>query len=208
MTSRLFAILVVGVVFLSSCTQSPPPAPASGDGVHRSAWTPARLGLVAATGDPAVMPSTPGFSAGVIYLNRVYVDQQQACNDAFIAVVNPGVGISQAYLGVYDPQSRRLLSATGDVSASLQTSAALRLPLTSMVPAQPVNKELWIAVLIGRMARSPGVIGGREYGTNLGLTDDLRLWISDRSDYTALPATAPAVKAPQHSSIPFVGIGP
>lgn len=154
------------------------------------------------------MPSTPGFSAGVIYVNRVYVDQPLACNDAFLAVVNPGAGISQAYLGVYDPRSRKLLAKTGDVSASLMTSAALRLPLTSMIPAQEVNKELWIAVLIGRMTKSPGVIGGREYGTNIGLTDDLRLWISARSDYTALPAAAPELKAPQHSSIPFVAIGP
>jgi hypothetical protein len=109
---------------------------------------------------------------------------------------------------VYDPQSHRLLAATGDVSAALMTSAALRLPLTSMIPAQAVDKELWIAVLIGKMTKSPGVIGGREYGTNLGLTDDLRLWISARSDYTALPAAAPDLKAPQHSSIPFVAIGP
>jgi hypothetical protein len=201
--------LVAALLLLASCsagtpTAATPPAAA----VHKSAWSPAQLGLVAATGDPAVMPSTPGFSPGIIYFSRVYVDQALASNDVFISVVNPGVGLAQAFLGVYDPETHRLLASTADVSASLQQSAPLRLPLNTVVPAQSVNKELWIALLIGKMVKSPGVIGGREYGTNIGLTDDYRLWVSTKDAFTSLPATAPQMKMPEHGSIPFVAIGP
>ncbi|GAA1656387.1 hypothetical protein [Fodinicola feengrottensis] len=208
---KTVTIAALAAVLLSACTSNSPdkPAPpAAGDGVHQGAWTPAQLGMVAATGDPAVMPSTPGFSPGIIYFCRVYVDQSRASNDAFIAVVTAGTGLTQSYLGVYDPATHKLLASTEDVSASLQQSTPLRLPLNTVVPAESVNKELWIAVLIGKMTKSPAVIGGREYGTNIGLTDDYRLWVSKQDGYSALPTTAPEMKVPDHSSLPFVGIGP
>ena len=43
-------------------------APVTGGSANRmGGWTPAQLHLVAATGDPAVMSSTPGFSPGALY---------------------------------------------------------------------------------------------------------------------------------------------
>jgi hypothetical protein len=71
-----------------------------------------------------------------------------------------------------------------------------------------MNKELWIVLLIGGMTKTPTFIGGREYGSNLGLTGDYRLWVSADDHFTALLATMPKLKVPAHGSIPFVAVGP
>jgi hypothetical protein len=172
------------------------------------AWSPAQSGLIAATGDPMVMPSTPGFSAGVLYVSRVYVDQTRAAHTAQLAVITAGEGISHAFIGVYDPAGGRLLASTADLSSSLSTAGVLQAPLTSEMAAQPRNKELWLVLLIGGLTKSPTVIGGREYGSNLGLTGDYRLWTSAGSTFTALPAAIPQLKVPAHGSIPFIAVGP
>ncbi|MCU1682746.1 MAG: hypothetical protein JWQ81_3485 [Amycolatopsis sp.] len=172
------------------------------------AWSPAQSGLIAATGDPMVMPSTPGFSSGVLYVSRVYVDQTRAAHTAQLAVITAGEGISHAFIGVYDPAGGRLLASTADLSSSLGTAGVLQAPLTSEMAAQQRNKELWLVLLIGGMTKSPTFIGGREYGSNLGLTGDYRLWTSTGSTFTALPSAIPQLKVPAHGSIPFIAVGP
>jgi len=174
--------------------------------VRMGAWSPSQLDLIAATGDPAVMPSTPGFSPGVLYVNRVYVDQNRAAHAAQLAVITAGEGISNAFIGVYDPSDDKLLATTADLSQSLQKPGIIRADLTTEIPAQPMNKKLWIVLLIGGMTKPPTVIGGREYGSNLGLTGDYRLWVSDANNLTSFPVTMPKLKVPEHGSIPFVAI--
>ena len=204
----LFA-LVLGLSACSSSVGSGPIIPPESDSAsaRMGAWSPSQLNLIAATGDPAVMPSTPGFSPGVLYVNRVYVDQNRAAHNARLAVITPGEGISNAFIGVYDPSDDRLLTKTADLSQSLQQPGIIQADLTPELPAQPLNKKLWIVLMIGGMAKTPTVIGGREYGTNLGLNSDYRLWVSDANNLTALPTTLPRLKPPEHGSIPFIAIG-
>jgi len=175
---------------------------------HKSAWDASQLGLVAATGDPATMPGTPGLAKGVIYLSRVYVDQNTEAGVALTAVIGAGQGLSNSYIGVYDPATGRLLASSGDISNQLETAGTVRAPLTSPLPAQTVNKELWLAILVGGLTKTPTVVGDREYGTNLNLTSDYRLWVSSANNYTALPPTAPAKKESLNSAIPFLALSP
>jgi uncharacterized membrane protein YfcA len=211
-TRAPLAVLLVVLWGLCACqadgSAAPSIPPDSDTQPALGAWSPAQSGLIAATGDPAVMPSTPGFSPGVLYVSRVYVDQTRAAHTAQAAVITAGAGISHAFIGVYDPAGGRLLASTGDVSAALSTEGVLQAPLTSELAAQPRNKELWLVLLIGGMAKSPTVIGGREYGSNLGLTGDYRLWTSSGSTFTSLPAAIPPLKVPSHGSIPFLAVGP
>lgn len=212
-TYKSLALLLAVVLGLFACSAEGPAstvnAPRTGNPDARTGgWSPAQLGLIAATGDPAIMPSTPGFSPGVLYVNRVYVDQTGPGHVAHLAVITAGTGITNAFIGVYDPATGKLLASTADISQPLQNAGDVRSPLTSELAAQPINKELWIVLLIGGMAKTPTVIGGREYGSNLGLTEDYRLWVSDDDRFTALPAAMPKLKAPDHSSIPFVAVGP
>jgi hypothetical protein len=205
----LAAPLLAALLVTSACSGDSPALPSPGPApVRTGAWSPSQLGLVAATGDPATMPSTPGVSPGVLYVNRVYADQSVPTKSAYTAVITGGEGLTNSYLGVYDPATGQLLASTADVSAALQTSGAPKLPLTSAVPAEPVGKELWIVLLVGGMTKSPALVGGREYGTNLGQSGDYRLWTSSANNHTSLPAAIPELRAPAHGSIPFVAIGP
>ncbi len=154
------------------------------------------------------MPGTPGIGKGIIYLSRVYVDQHQDAGTALSAVIGPGVGLTNAYLGVYDPGTGKLLASTGDIASQFEAAGTVRASFTTPLPAQSVNKELWLAVLIGGMTKPPTVVGDREYGTNLNLTDDFRLWVSTGDNYTKLPNTAPSKKEATNSSIPFLAIAP
>jgi len=209
-TRTLLALVLTAAVGLSACSAAgtaPTATPAASE-ARMGAWSPSQLGLVAATGDPAVMPSTPGFSPGILYVSRVYVDQARASRVAHLAVIAPGEGITNAFVGVYDPGAGKLLAATGDLSGPLQAGGIVDAPFTKELPAEPMNKELWLVLLIGGMTKSPTMIGGREYGTNLGLTSDYRLWVSASDKFTALPEAIPELKVPVHGSIPFVAIGP
>lgn len=206
----LAILSVVVLLGLTACStdSAAPPSVSPQSPPDMGAWSPSQSGLIAATGDPAVMPSTPGFGAGVLYVSRVYVDQTRAAHTAQLAVITAGEGVTNSFVGVYDPSGGRLLASTADISASLKTAGIVQAPLTPEVAAQPKNKELWLVLLIGGMTKSPAVIGGREYGSNLGLTGDYRLWTSAGSTFTALPPTIPELKVPAHGSIPFVAIGP
>jgi hypothetical protein len=205
---RLLLPLLVLALGLAACSSTPPAsAPAPVPVPHKASWSPSQLNLIAATGDPAIMPSTPGVSAGVLYLNRVYVDTSAPARTAYTAVITPGTGLKNAYLGVYDPDSGRRLAVTADISAQLSKPGTVAVRFTAPLPAQPVNKELWLALVIGTMTTTPTVIGDREYGTNFNLSKDLRLWVSAEHTYTALPLNIPKLQAPTHSSIPFLAIG-
>jgi hypothetical protein len=204
------ALLLPLLLALAACSAAPAPsvAPPTVAPQHKADWSPSQLDLIAATGDPATMPGTPGISVGVIYLNRVYVDTSAPARSALTAVITPGAGIADAYLGVYDADTGQRLAVTGDISGQLEKAGTLSVRFDHPLAAQPVNKELWLALLIGRMTSTPTVIGDREYGTNFNLSKDLRLWVSADHTYTALPARIPRIQAPTHSSIPFLAIGP
>jgi hypothetical protein len=206
------AALATAVLAITGCSSDPSPgstAPSQPvEQIHKSGWDATQLGLVAATGDPATMPGTPGLAKGVIYLSRVYVDKNAPASVALTAVITAGEGLSDSYLGVYDPTTGRLLASSGDISTQLETPGTVRALLTAPLPAQAVNKELWLAILIGGMTKTPTVVGDREYGTNLNLTSDFRLWVSTSSSYTALPATVPAKKESLTNSIPFLALSP
>lgn len=206
MIKRITAVAALGLA-LTACAGTPPPT-ASAPVTNKSGWNSTQLGMVAATGDPATMPGTPGIGKGIIYLSRVYVDQNTDANNALTAVITPGTGLTDSYLGVYDPDTGKLLASTGDISSQLETEGTVRAKLTAPLPAQTVNKELWLAVLIGGETKPPAVVGDREYGTNLNQTSDFRLWVSTRNNYTSLPDTAPAKKQAQNSAIPFLAISP
>ena len=62
---------------------------------------------------------------------------------------------------------------------------------------------------MGSSTSSPGFVGKNSFGTNLGLSSDYRLWLSNSGSFAALPANAPAMsKASTSQSIPYIGIGP
>ena len=206
MIKRIIAVaaLAIAVTGCSSTPQATAPAPV----INKSGWNSTQLGLVAATGDPATMPGTPGIGKGIIYLSRVYVDQNTEAGFALTAVITPGTDLTGSYLGVYDPDTGKLLAATADISSQLETAGTVRAKFTTPLPAQTVNKELWLAVLIGGMTKPPTVVGDRQFGTNLNQTGDFRLWVSTTNTHTSLPATAPPKKEAQNSSIPFLAISP
>jgi hypothetical protein len=208
----LAATLAAAVLGLTACSSDPAPtatAPTQPQvQLHKSGWDATQLGLVAATGDPATMPGTPGLAKGIIYLARVYVDQNTAADVALTAVITAGAGLSDSYIGVYDPSTGRLLASSGDISSELETPGTVRAPLTTPLPAQSVNKELWLAILIGGLDKTPTVVGDREFGTNLNLNSDFRLWVSTADTFTALPATVPAKKESLNSAIPFLAVSP
>ena len=206
MIKRSTAIVALGLA-LTACSSAPPPT-APAQVTNKSGWNSTQLGLVAATGDPATMPGTPGIGKGIIYLSRVYVDQNTDANAALTAVITPGAGLTNSYLGVYDADTGKLLARTGDISSQLEAAGTVRATFASPLPAQTVNKELWLAIVIGGETKPPAVVGDREYGTNLNQTGDFRLWVSTRNTYTSLPDTAPAKKEAQNSSIPFLAISP
>lgn len=206
MIKRIAAIAALGLALTACASTTTPTAPVQV--TNKSGWNSTQLGMIAATGDPATMPGTPGIGKGLIYLSRVYVDQNTEANVALTAVITPGTGLTDSYLGVYDADTGKLLASTGDISSQLETAGTLRATLTTPLPAQPVNKELWLAVLIGGATKPPAVVGDREYGTNLNQTSDFRLWVSTRNDFTSLPSVAPAKKQAQNSSIPFLAIAP
>lgn len=202
------ATIATIAIALAGCSSTPPPTTPAAPVISKSGWNSTQLGLIAATGDPATMPGTPGIGKGIIYLSRVYVDQNTDAATALTAVITPGTDLTNSYLGVYDPDTGKLLASTGDISSQFETAGTIRATFTTPLPAQTVNKELWLAVVIGGMTKPPAVVGDREYGTNLNLTSDFRLWVSTRNTYTSLPATAPPKKEAQNSSIPFLAISP
>lgn len=206
MIKRITAVAVLAVALTACASTSPPAAPTQV--INKSGWNSTQLGMVAATGDPATMPGTPGIGKGIIYLSRVYVDQNTEANAALTAVITPGTGLTDCYLGVYDADTGKLLARTGDIAGQLETAGNLRARFTAPLPGQTVNKELWLAVLVGSETKPPAVVGDREYGTNLNQNSDFRLWVSTRNNYTSLPDTAPAKKQAQNSSIPFLAISP
>jgi hypothetical protein len=206
MIKRITAVAVLAVALTACASTSPPAAPTQV--INKSGWNSTQLGMVAATGDPATMPGTPGIGKGIIYLSRVYVDQNTEAGNALTAVITPGTGLTDCYLGVYDAGTGKLLAKTGDIASQLETAGNLRAKFTTPLPAQTVNKELWLAVLVGGETKPPAVVGDREYGTNLNQNSDFRLWVSTRNNYTSLPDTAPAKKQAQNSSIPFLAISP
>jgi hypothetical protein len=207
MIKRLTAVAMLALA-VTACSSPPPAGTPAAPVVDKSGWNSTQLGLVAATGDPATMPGTPGIGKGIIYLSRVYVDQSIDAATALAAVITPGTGLTNSYLGVYDPDTGKLLAGTGDISSQLETAGTVRAQFSTPLPAQAVNKELWLAIVIGGMTKPPAVVGDREYGTNLNLTSDFRLWVSTKNDYTSLPATAPPKKQAQNSAIPFLAIAP
>ncbi|HEX4224618.1 MAG TPA: hypothetical protein VHZ97_19770 [Pseudonocardiaceae bacterium] len=208
MIKRTILGIAIAAIVLTGCSSTPPPSTPAAPVINKSGWNSTQLGLVAATGDPATMPGTPGIGKGIIYLSRVYVDQNTDAGIALTAVITPGTGLIDSYLGVYDPDTGKLLASTGDISSQFETAGTLRAKFTTPLPAQTVNKELWLAVVIGGMTKPPAVVGDREYGTNLNLTSDFRLWVSSRNNYTSLPTTVPAKKEAESSSIPFLAISP
>jgi hypothetical protein len=201
-------VAALAVLTIAGCSSPTPPSAPPPPVVDKSGWNSTQLGLVAATGDPATMPGTPGIGKGIIYLSRVYVDKATEAGTALTAVISPGTDLTNAYLGVYDPDTGKLLASTGDIAGQLGTAGTVRATFATPLPAQAINKELWLAFLIGGMTKSPTLVGDREYGTNLNLNSDFRLWVSTKNNYAALPAIAPPKKEAENSSIPFVAISP
>lgn len=177
---------------------------------RKSIRTAASNNLVAETCDAATIPGTPGISAGFIYFCKVYVDQSLIATKAYMAIpATVGVGCANSFIGVYDPGSGLLLAQTADISSSLGTAAVLNPSFVTPLPAQAINKKLWLAFLIGSQTSSPGFVGRNSFGTNLGITSDYRLWLSHSGGNTVLPSSAPAMDAATSSqSIPYIGIGP
>jgi hypothetical protein len=201
-------IAAIAAIAITGCASSTPPSAPPAPVINKSGWNSTQLGLIAATGDPATMPGTPGLGKGIVYLSRVYVDQNTDASTALAAVITPGTDLTNTYLGVYDPDTGKLLASTDDVSSQFETAGTVRARFATPLPGQTVNKELWLAVLVGGMTKSPAVVGDREYGTNLNLTSDFRLWVSTRNNYTSLPTEVPPKKEAQNSSIPFLAVGP
>jgi hypothetical protein len=71
----------------------------------------------------------------VLFVNRVYVDQNRAAHTTQLAVITAGEGISDAFIGVYDPPDGKLLASTGDFSATLQNAGIVRPRLTRELDA-------------------------------------------------------------------------
>jgi hypothetical protein len=153
---------------------------------------------------------------GTIYFCRAYIDQNVASNNVYIAQIAAGTGLSNCYVGVYQAiAGGNRLAQTADLSTSfMQTAPPISAPwtfsLTSTVSAMAINTEIWLAMLIGAQTSAPTFVGLSNYGTNLGMSSDYRLWVSTATNNTSLPATVPAIAAAASNAqtIPFIGIGP
>lgn len=175
----------------------------------QSLVTAASLQQIAWTGDASTLPGTPGISTGYIYFCRTYVDSPAAANNMWMAVITAGTAVTNSFLGVYDPSTGNRLGITGDISSSLMGTTYFSAALTSTISASTLtyNKELWLALVIGSQTATPTVVGRFSYGTNLGMSSDYRMWMSNTNGYTTLPTTAPAMSAATSSqSIPFIAL--
>lgn len=188
-----------------------------------SAPTAATCDLVAWTGDPTTIPATPGLSSGFIYFCRAYVDQSVVASNAYLAMISAGTGMSNCYVGVYAASGGvlaggALLAKTADISSTLMTAPTTPLEFSFAsspsltVAAMPVNTEIWLAILLGAQTAAATWVGRSNYGTNIGMTGDYRMWMTNSGGNTSLPSTAPIVSSISAStasqSIPFIGIGP
>jgi hypothetical protein len=178
------------------------------------------LSMVAWTGDGAIMPATPGLSSGYIYFCRAYVDLSAASTHIYLAqIASAGTGLSNSYMGVYQPGAGgALLAKTADLSTSLMTatiSAPWQFTFASSpsttISAMTLNTEIWLAILLGAQGGTvPTFVGRNSTGTNLGMTSDYRMWMTNSAGNTSLPSTVPATISASTSgqSIPFIAIGP
>jgi hypothetical protein len=150
---------------------------------------------------------------GTIYFCRAYIDQNVASNNVYLAQIAAGVTLTNCYVGVYQAiAGGNRLAQTADISTTLTAAptAPLTIPLTSTVSAMAINTEIWLSILIGSQGTAPTFVGLSNYGTNLGMSSDYRLWVSTATNNTSLPTTVPAITAAASNAqtIPFIGMGP
>lgn len=170
--------------------------------------------LVAWTADATTEPGSPGISAGYLYVCQAYVDQSVAANNAYVCQLTAGTSCANSFIGVYDATSGNRLALTADISSQLNATQTtpIEAALTSTLAAQPLNKELWLVLLMGSTSATPTFVGRSPYATNIGLTSHYRFQLSTSSGYTSLPSSMPALTPVAVSSTtqsqPFLAIGP
>lgn len=190
-----------------------------GTPIPYSATTAASCQLTAWTCDPTMAPATPGISSGFIYFCRAYVDQNVASTHAYFCLIGAGnSGLTNSFIGVYQPGvGGNLLAQTADLSSTLMTAPSAPLQFTfssspsSSIAAMGINTEIWLAILFGAQGTTqPTFVGRSSYGTNIGMSSDYRMWMTNSAGNTSLPSTVPALISASTSgqSIPFIGIGP
>lgn len=186
----------------------------SGLFVPLSARNAATNNLAAWTSDAAFVPSSPGISAGYLYVCQAFVDQSVAANNAYVCQLTAGSGCANSFIGVYDATTQTLLAQTADISSALNTTqtAPIKAALSPVLTPQPLNKELWLVFLIGSLTSTPTVVGRAPYATNIGQSSHYRFQLSAVSGYSSLPAVMPALTPVSVNSTsqsqPFLAIGP
>lgn len=155
------------------------------------------VGMTAWTGDPCFFPSSLAPAAGVIYFIRAYVDNPQSSSHMYTYVKTAGSSLSNCFMGVYQATAGgNRLGVTTDISSSLTTSGAtVSVLLSAAVTGLTYNQELWLAILCGA-GTTPVLLASRQYGANIGMSSDYRVWKSTAGSQTSLPTTVPPITTP------------
>lgn len=161
----------------------------------QSIRTASSISYAAWTGDPEMMPSTLAPAAGVIYFIRAYVDNPVTCSHMYTWIKTAGSGLSGCYFGVYQATSGGTrLAVSADLSSSLTTTGLATLSISSL-SGLTYNEEIWLAFLCSS-GTPPILPATRQFGSNIGMSSDYRVWKSTSGSQTTLPSTAPAMSAP------------
>jgi hypothetical protein len=164
------------------------------------------VGMTAWTGDPCLFPSSLAPAVGVIYFIRAYVDNPQSSSHMYTAVKTAGSGLSGCYFGVYQAiAGGNRLGVTADISSSLTATGSVTVSLSAAVTGLTYNQELWLALLVSS-GTSPTLVATRQYGSNIGMSSDYRVWKSTTGSQTSLPTTVPAITTPS-LGYQFLGLG-
>lgn len=161
----------------------------------QSVRTASSISYSAWTGDPELMPSTLAPAAGVIYFIRAYVDNPVTCTHMYTWVKTVGSGLSGCYFGVYQATSGGTrLAVSADVSTSFTSTGLATIPISSL-SGLTYNQELWLAFLV--VSGTPAVLPAtRQFGSNIGMSSDYRVWKSTSGSQTSLPTSAPPMTPP------------
>src|SRR5215217_207196 len=175
-------------------------------------WTPASVGLIAATGDGATMPSQAAVTAGRLLLVPVRVDQSGTVNGIITAYISATATTTDTntFIGVYDVASGSLLGQTADLASFLTTvgGALVVKPLVSPITGLKPGQQIYLALLNNYLiSTGPQWVATRLFGTAMtGVTGLItRLYVSSGT-FSALPASVPTIAASGTNSIPWIGL--
>lgn len=175
-------------------------------------WTPASIGLIAATGDGATMPSQAAVTTGRLFLVPTRVDQAKTVNSVVSAYISAAATTTDAntFIGVYDVATGALLGQTADLSSLLTTVAGAEFvaPLTAPITGLAAGQQIYIALLNNYLVSTgPQWISTRLFGTAMaGVSGAITRLFTTTGTLSALPSTLPTLSPSGTNSIPWIGL--